>query len=136
MAISGFPERMNELDTENPEKALGTVENYIHYMCERVEFSLSNFFRTIGSYGTSSAEHALLLAAHDNAIHAMDSQITALTGRADELGRQMAALQAAVTMLSGAVTALQAAAADLDARVTVLEQARTGSEGTDGQKEY
>lgn len=107
MALSVFPERMNELDTENPEKALGTVENYIHYMCERVEFSLSNFFRTIGSYGTSSAEHALLLAAHDNAIHAMDSQITALTGQTEALGRQVSGLEDTVEELEDRVSALE-----------------------------
>ena len=76
MALSVFPERMNELDVSRPEQSLGTVENYIHYMCERVEFSLSNFFRTIGQYD-SSASMALVLAAHDNTLHALESQTNA-----------------------------------------------------------
>ena len=89
MAISVFPERMNALEVGEPEKALGTVENYIHYMCERVEFSLSNFFRTIGQYGTSSAEQALILAAHDNTIRALETtttaQAAAIQGKVDKV---------------------------------------------------
>lgn len=37
-----FPERMKPLDPNNPEESLKTIENYIRYMAERMEFTHSN----------------------------------------------------------------------------------------------
>ena len=34
-----FPESMNRLDLSDPSGSLSTVENYIRYMTERMEFS-------------------------------------------------------------------------------------------------
>ena len=137
MAISVFPERMNELDREEPEKALGTLESYIHYMCERVEFSLSNFFRQINEYGTSAAGTSIILAAHDNSINQLTAEQTALTqavgGKAEqsalddlagtvaELADTVSGLSDAVDGLDDRITVLADALAALDARVTALE---------------
>ena len=75
MAISVFPEQMDPLNREDTQNALGTVEAYIHYMVERVEFSLSNYYKTLRETGTSTAEVVLILAAHEESISQLNSQI-------------------------------------------------------------
>jgi hypothetical protein len=37
-----FPERMKPLDPNNSQESLKTIENYIRYMTERMEFTHSN----------------------------------------------------------------------------------------------
>lgn len=47
MAI--LPESMNKLDSQNMPGSLAAIENYIRYMGERIEFSLSGLSKEIGS---------------------------------------------------------------------------------------
>ena len=125
MAISVFPERMNALNRDDPAMALGTVETYIHYMCERVEFALSGFFRQIGEYGTSAAGTALILADLDNGINELTAEQTAL-GQAlgGKAGREeLEALAGTVEALSRALADVRAAADGLEARLAALEEA-------------
>ena len=37
-----FPERMNRIDGMKTDEALSTIEEYINYMCEQLEFTVSN----------------------------------------------------------------------------------------------
>ena len=42
-----FPETMNKLNPEDAEKSFSTVDNYIAYMCERMDFYVKSFSTTI-----------------------------------------------------------------------------------------
>lgn len=80
MAYSVFPERMDKLDKENPEQALGTIENYINYMLERVEFTFTNIYKTVQGTGVSTAEILAVLAALSNSLSALTGTVNALGG--------------------------------------------------------
>lgn len=149
MAYSVFPERLDKLDTGNVEGSLGALENYINYMQERVEFSLTNMYKTVQGAGVSSAEMLVLIAALSNSLSAVTAAVNqvqgTVTGLQTTVGNhtaQLAADQQALASLrtdvdaaaaqanlnATAITALQGQMADmaqdisdLDARVTALE---------------
>ena len=149
MAYSVFPERLDKLDTGNVEGSLGALENYINYMQERVEFSLTNMYKTVQGAGVSSAEMLVLIAALSNSLSAVTATVNqvqgTVTGLQTTVGNhtaQLAADQQALDYLrmdvdaaaaqanlnATAITALQGQMADmaqdisdLDARVTALE---------------
>mgnify|MGYP002545181617 CR=1 FL=1 len=64
MAI--FDKELNHLDLQDAAGSLRTLENYISYMRERLEFNNSNLTRTLSSAGTSTAEMVLIVAALQN----------------------------------------------------------------------
>lgn len=149
MAYSVFPERLDKLDTGNVEGSLGALENYINYMQERVEFSLTNMYKTVQGAGVSSAEMLVLIAALSNSLSAVTATVNQVQGTVTGLQitvgnhtAQLAADQQALASLrtdvdaaaaqaglnATAITALQGQMADmaqdisdLDARVTALE---------------
>lgn len=41
-----FPESINELPKENPSEALDIAENYIKYMCQRIDWAMGNVTKT------------------------------------------------------------------------------------------
>lgn len=112
MAI--FDKELNHLDTGNMEQSLRTLENYISYMRERLEFNNSNLTRTLSSTGTSTAEIVLILATLQNNVQAMQSSITAMQG-------QISTLETTVSGLNNSVTTMQTTIQNIDQRVAVLE---------------
>lgn len=80
MAYSVFPERLDKLDTGNVEGSLGALENYINYMQERVEFSLTNMYKTVQGTGVSSAEMLVLIAALSNSLSAVTATVNQVQG--------------------------------------------------------
>ena len=50
-----FPENMNRLPSE-PERAINTLDDYIRYMRERVEFAFENMTKNVSAVGVSSIE--------------------------------------------------------------------------------
>ena len=47
-----FPENMNKLDAENTKEALSSIDGYIRYMLERIEFSFSGMSRKMTEIDT------------------------------------------------------------------------------------
>ena len=101
--------------------SLRTLENYISYMRERLEFNNSNLTRTLSSAGTSTAEMVLIVAALQNNVQAMQSSITAMQGQITTLETTVSGLNNSIQALSQNVTALQTAVQNIDQRVTALE---------------
>ena len=112
MAI--FDKELNHLDPQDASGSLRTLENYISYMRERLEFNNSNLTRTLSSAGTSTAEMVLIVAALQNNVQAMQSSITAMQG-------QITTLETTVSRLEQTVAALQTTVQNIDQRVTALE---------------
>ncbi len=51
-----FPESMDRLNKENVEASLATLESYIHYMAERIEFSNATLTRKVNALETKGTE--------------------------------------------------------------------------------
>ena len=79
MAISVFPERMDRIDPEDVNSSLRTIESYIQYMVERMEFAMTNTFRTATGLGSSAESIALVLQDTVDSLHALESTVGALT---------------------------------------------------------
>ena len=47
MAVGVFPQRMDRVDPSDPAGSLRMMEDYIRYMTERVEFSVTNHARNL-----------------------------------------------------------------------------------------
>lgn len=119
MAI--FDKELNHLDPQDAAGSLRTLENYISYMRERLEFNNSNLTRTLSSAGTSTAEMVLIVAALQNNVQAMQSSVTAMQGQITTLEATVSGLNNSIQALSQNVTALQTAVQNIDQRVTALE---------------
>ena len=89
MAIAVFPDRMNRIDPQDTEGSIRTLDTYIRYMVDQVEFALSNSFRTANGLGTSSAEMALMLAKLsrdlDAAAGTLNALVSTVNGKVDKV---------------------------------------------------
>ncbi len=130
MAI--FDKELNHLDPQDTSGSLRTLENYISYMRERLEFNNSNLTRTLSSAGTSTAEMVLIVAAIQNNVQAMQSSITAMQGQISTLETAVSGLNNSVQSLSGTVTTLQADIAALQTTVQNIDQRVTALEAKGG----
>lgn len=119
MAI--FDKELNHLDPQDTASSLRTLENYISYMRERLEFNNSNLTRTLSSAGTSTAEMVLIVAAIQNNVQAMQSSINAMQGQISTLETTVSGLNSSVQSLSGTVTALQTTVGTLQTDISALQ---------------
>lgn len=108
-----LPESMDRLDKENVEKSFSTLENYIRYMGERIEFSMRNVTRNVSEAGISSAELYLLVTELRDNLAALQSTVNGLSG--------------SVTSIQGSITEIQGSISSLDERVKALESKESGS---------
>ena len=121
MAI--FDKELNHLDPQDAAGSLRTLENYISYMRERLEFNNSNLTRTLSSAGTSTAEMVLIVAALQNNVQAMQSSVTAMQGQITTLETTVSGLNNSIQTLSQNVTALQSSVSTLQSDVATLKTA-------------
>lgn len=88
MPVSVFPERMDKLDPEDVNASLRIIESYIHYICERTEFALTNTFRTTTGLGSSAEAVSLVLEEAVNDIASLEGEIgtvqSDLNGKVDK----------------------------------------------------
>ena len=82
MAISVFPELMNRIDTEDVDSSLRMIESYINYIVERVEFSLTNNFKTVNNLGVTGEALSLALSEAINDLSALTSTVA---GKVDKV---------------------------------------------------
>lgn len=133
MPVSVFPERMDKLDPEDVNASLRIIESYIHYICERTEFALTNTFRTTTGLGSSAEAVSLVLEEAVNDIASLEGEIgtvqSDLKGKVDkEEGMGLShndytdSEKASLASLSDAVSQIREDITDLDERVTALEQ--------------
>lgn len=128
MAGAVFPETMNKLDVNNTADSLSTLESYIGYMRERVEFSMRNTMRTAEASGVTNSAVLLMISALSNTLSALQTTVNVQGGDINSMKASVSALQAAVDSLTAtvgghtqALQTMQTAIDDLAARVTALE---------------
>lgn len=114
-----LPENMDKLDVQDPRGSLATVENYIRYMGERIEFAMRNMTKNVSAAGVSSAEVYVLVSAMNNTLSALQSTVNGLSGNVTTLHGQ-------VNSLLESTDALTARLSSLEDRVTALEQRNGG----------
>ena len=123
-----FPESINELPKENPSEALDITENYIKYMCQRIDWAMGNVTKNVSKAGVSNAEMYILLTALQNTVSALQStvnsqgaSISALTQSVTVLRNDMNELAGRVTATENNYTALRNDFTALEQRVAALE---------------
>lgn len=124
-----FPESMNRVDVNDPQKAIAIIENYIRYMQERIEFSNSQTTRTVTEAGISSTGLYLEVQALENTVQALSSSLTAALTTLASHGQRIAALERDMeseqTTRETQDAALLAAITALEGRVAALENKTT-----------
>lgn len=128
MAGAVFPETMNKLDPNNPADAITTLENYIGYMRERVEFSMKNTMRTAEASGVTNSAVLLMISSLSNALSALQSTVNQQGGELNSARVSIAAIQTSIDSLTETVgghtsslETMQAAIDELSERVSALE---------------
>ena len=108
-----FPELMNHLNPGDPAASLSTVEQYISYMNQQLEFHMGNLSRSQGA-------QAVELLRQD--LNTARSELSAAIGAAREtFHTQTGTLTEQITVLQEQITALNEQLAALTDRVTALE---------------
>lgn len=73
-----LPESMNHLDSQNMPGSLSSLENYIRYMGERIEFSISGLSKEIGSVRAEKGELLKKINDLESRISSLSARVTAL----------------------------------------------------------
>lgn len=127
-----FPESMDRIDPDDPGAALSTIESYIRYMQERIEFANKNTLRTVSEAGVSSAELYSKIVAIANTVQGLASQIaslngdvTALSGSVNTLSGSVATMQGQINNVQDQISTINASLQSLEQRVSALEQTQT-----------
>lgn len=123
-----LPESMNRLGPD-PEKNFRTLEQYIRYMAERLEFSMAGMGRTVSGAGVSTASLALELREVRNGLSAVQGALNTITGDVNGLKTGLAELNSAVSTLQTGTEELNGAMSALQTRITALEDRVSALEG-------
>ena len=116
-----FPESINELPKENPSEALDITENYIKYMCQRIDWAMGNVTKNVSKAGVSNAEMYILLTALQNTVSALQSTVNSQSASISALSQTVNTLSNDQAALAGRVSTLETNYAALEQRVTALE---------------
>lgn len=120
-----FPESMDRIDPNDPGAALSTIESYIRYMQERIEFANKNTLRTVSEAGVSSAELYSKIVEIANTVQGLASQIASLNGDVTALSGSVNTLSGSVAAMQGQISTINASLQSLEQRVSALEQKQT-----------
>lgn len=109
-----FPEPMGRLNPANAEESIKKVEDYIHYMVERMEFANSNTTKFFSESGTSNA-------AVIKSLFTVATSVSELSAQMNGIVNNVQSLSTLVTELNNSVSTLTTEVEALKQRVTTLE---------------
>ena len=95
-----FPESMDRLDYEDLNKSVHTIEEYIRYICERVDYTYGQLFKDIGQSGVLAVPIAIA--------------VSELQKDTKELQNQMAGVSAEATSALNKASRLESVVGDAD----------------------
>ena len=116
-----FPENMNRLDPGDVPGSLRTLENYIRYMAERMEFSTRNMTRNVSAAGTSTVEVVMLLGEMADALSKVNTAVNQLTAEVNTTKGLVTELQGKQTEQGTKLTALETKQETQGAKLATLE---------------
>lgn len=106
-----FPEMMNKIDPKDTKGSIETMERYIRYMVERMEFAQTNEVKRLGTADATTQDVVKMFLTTTDNINLMAAQVQQLTNQTIALSRQageintkLAALTKRVDALDGGVT--------------------------------
>ena len=94
-----LPESMDKLDPQDTSGSLRTMEQYIRYMAERIDFAVRGMNRNISSAGVSSLVLYNALVELSGSLSSMRGTLNQLSGSGTETQEQRAGLSTRVTAL-------------------------------------
>ena len=106
-----FPERMNHLNPSDPAASLSTVEQYISYMNQQLEFHMGNLSRSQGVQAVELLRQDLNTARSELSA-AIGAARENLSTQTEALTEQITALREQLESLADRVTALEPPAED------------------------
>lgn len=116
-----FPESMDKLNTDDVRSSLPVMENYIRYMCERVEFAMRNMTKNVNAAGVSSVEMYILLTALQNEMATLQSTVSGLNGTVNGLGTQLSNVQSSITAMENRMSTIEDSITSMGNRMTSIE---------------
>lgn len=116
-----FPESMDKLNTDDVRSSLPVMENYIRYMCERVEFAMRNMTKNVNAAGVSSVEMYILLTALQNEMATLQSTVSGLNGTVNGLGTQLSNVQSSITAMENRMSTIEDSITSMGNRITSIE---------------
>lgn len=116
-----FPERMNTLNAEETTESIKSIEQYISYMRQRIEWAMGNVAKNVTDGNVSSAETYILLVALQNTVAALQSTVNSHSASISAILQTLTAVQNDLTALTGRVDTLETGYTALEARVAALE---------------
>lgn len=116
-----FPESMDKLNTDDVRSSLPVMENYIRYMCERVEFAMRNMTKNVNTAGVSSVEMYILLTALQNEMATLQSTVSGLNGTVNGLGTQLSNVQSSITAMENRMSTIEDSITSLENQMTSIE---------------
>ena len=113
-----LPESMNRIDVEDSERALSTIDNYIRYMCERIEFAMRNVTKNVSDAGVSSAEMYVLLASLQQKVANWEAQLSRAQGSINDLSTEIGNLKTSINTLSTKVGTIETNVSNLSTELS------------------
>lgn len=126
-----FTENMNKLDLNDTAGSLKTIESYIRYMQERVEYSTKGVTRIVSEAGVSSAQLYTTVLELGNILSALSSRVNDLDGQMNSINANITALSDRMTKLEQGVASQTQKIAALEDRISMMEQNIDNSENTE-----
>lgn len=115
-----FPESLNKIDYSDTQKALNQIDEYIRYMCERIDFSITNISRTAANLGGNALEEFEVLDALQSSVAILSSSVGTLSGRVTSLTTGLKNVQDAVDTINKGLVSI-------DERLATLEPVVAGN---------
>lgn len=123
-----FPESLNRVDADDTKKAIQILENYINYMCERVDHAVNNMTNNLASQGDLTPyvvqtidEVKTIVSQMASAVSEMKGTVNGLSTKTDELEKSVKTINTTLESLDEDMTIVKDNIISLDARVKALE---------------
>jgi len=117
-----FPETMNKLEYQDTEKSLKKIEDYIHYMCERIDFSISNISKTAANLGSSKLSEYEVLEQMKSNIATLSSGVSNIDGKVKSQGTSIQTLQGDIRKINETLTTLTTTVNTISSTILTMSQ--------------
>lgn len=88
-----FPESMDRLDYQDLNESIHTLEDYIRYICERVDYTYGQLFKDIGGSGVLAVPIAIAVNELQKDVKALQNQMAGVSAEATSALNKVSALE-------------------------------------------
>jgi len=124
-----FPESMDRLDYQNVNESIHTIEDYINYICQRVDFTYGKLFESIGTSGVLAVPIALTVSQLQKDVKELQNQLAGVSAEATSALNKVTRLETTVgDDNSGLVKAVNELQTTVQTILTTIGSDDTGHE--------